>query len=153
MASNVKERVLKLLAPIAEQMEIYLVDVENARMGKSRLLRIYVDCDGGIDMNRCEAFHRAITDVLEEIDYDYLEVSSPGDRPLKSDMDFVRLTGREVEVHLYAARDGKRSLKASCLAELTASSASRQTRRNFPSIRRMYPLYAHCSALILTDTK
>ena len=111
MASNVKERVLKLLAPIAEEMEVYLVDVENARMGKSRLLRIYVDCDGGIDMNRCEAFHRAITDVLEEIDYDYLEVSSPGDRPLKSDMDFVRLTGREVEVHLYAARDGKKKFE------------------------------------------
>ena len=111
MASNVKERVLKLLAPIAQQMEIYLVDVENARMGKSRLLRIYVDCEGGIDMNRCEAFHRAITDVLEEIDYDYLEVSSPGDRPLKSDMDFIRLTGREVEVHLYAARDGKKKFE------------------------------------------
>ena len=111
MASNVKEKVLKLLEPIAEEMEIYLVDVENARMGKSRLLRIYVDCDGGIDMNRCEAFHRAITDVLEEIDYDYLEVSSPGDRPLKSDMDFVRLTGREVEVNLYAAREGKKKFE------------------------------------------
>ena len=111
MASNVKERVLKLIAPIAEQMQVYLVDVENARMGKSRLLRIYVDCDGGIDMNRCEAFHRAIADVLDEIDYDYLEVSSPGDRPLKSDMDFIRLTGREVEVHLYAARDGKKKFE------------------------------------------
>lgn len=111
MASNVKDRVMKLVTPIAEEMEIYLVDVENARMGKSRLLRIYVDCDGGIDMNRCEAFHRAITDVLEEVDYDYLEVSSPGDRPLKSDMDFVRLTGREVEVHLYAARDGKKKFE------------------------------------------
>ena len=108
MASNMKEHVRELAEPIARQMGLYLVDVENARMGKSRLLRIYVDCDGGIDIDKCEAFHRAVVDPLEEIDYDYLEVYSPGDRPLKSDADFLRMKGREVEVRLYAAREGKK---------------------------------------------
>ena len=108
MAVGLKEQIRVIVEPIANEMGLYLVDIENTKMGKSRLVRIYVDCEGGIDMNRCEAFHRAIVDLLEEIEYDYLEVSSPGDRPLKSEQDFRRMQGREVEIRLYAARDGKK---------------------------------------------
>lgn len=108
MATNVRQAVRDICEPIARQMGLYFVDVENARMGKSRLIRIYIDRDGGVDMDACEAFHRAIVDPLEEVAYDYLEVSSPGDRPLKSEADFLRMQGREVEVHLYAAQDGKK---------------------------------------------
>ena len=108
MAVSLKEQIRLIVEPIASEMGLYLVDIENAKMGKSKLIRIYVDCDGGIDMDRCEAFHRAIVDPMENVEYDYLEVSSPGDRPLKSDMDFKRMTGREVEVRLYAAKDGKK---------------------------------------------
>ncbi|MBQ6475404.1 MAG: ribosome maturation factor RimP [Clostridia bacterium] len=108
MAVSLKEQIRVIVEPIANEMGLYLVDVEITKMGKSRLVRIYADCDGGIDMNRCETFHRAIVDPLEDVDYDYLEVSSPGDRPLKSEQDFKRMQGREVEVRLYAARDGKK---------------------------------------------
>nr|WP_122011592.1 ribosome maturation factor RimP [Maliibacterium massiliense] len=108
MTQSTKQTVHTRIAPVLAQMGLYFVDVETARMGKSTVLRIYVDKDGGLTMEDCEAFHRAIVDVLEDISYDYLEVSSPGDRPLKSDEDYTRCSGREVEVRLYAPLDGKK---------------------------------------------
>jgi len=101
-----KQRIREIIEPFMTQMQLIFVDIEQARVSGNSILRIIVDRDGGLDMDTCEAFHRAIADPLDEIDYDYLEVSSPGDRPLKSESDFQRNLNKEVELTLYAAQNG-----------------------------------------------
>ena len=57
-----------------------------------------------------EGFHRAILPLMEDVEYDYMEVCSPGaDRPLKKPADFERAKGQVVEVRLYKALDGLKS--------------------------------------------
>ena len=86
----------------AGEFGISLVDTELVREGKDRFLRIYIDKPGGVTLEDCEVYHRAAADLVEEIDFDYLEVSSPGlDRPLKKITDFDMHRGEWVEVHLY----------------------------------------------------
>jgi ribosome maturation factor RimP len=105
LAQNTKETILEIVSPVIDEMGLIFVDSEFVKMGNKRLLRIFVDKTGGIDMNACEAFHRRIADPIDVIDFDYLEVSSPGDRPLKTDADYRRMLGRDVDVHLYVQDD------------------------------------------------
>ena len=78
-----------------------LVDVQASNGG--RLLRLFIDKPGGVTLEDCAAISRHLTRVLavEGIDYDRLEVSSPGlDRPLRKEADFVRFAGRRAEVRM-----------------------------------------------------
>ena len=89
----------ELAAPILEEMGLQLWDVVYEKEGSGWYLRYYVDKEGGIDINSCEAFSRAIRDVLDEadpIDGSYtLEVSSPGiERALTRDWHFETLMGQ-----------------------------------------------------------
>ena len=87
---------------LAREMNYELVDVELAKEGPGKYLRIYIDKPGGITLDDCEAFHRAIQPKVERVDYDFLEVCSPGiDRPLKKQRDFDAHAGKQVQVHLY----------------------------------------------------
>lgn len=112
---NVKpmEEIRALLEEIARPMGIEIVDVE-FRQGKSPALTVYIDTEGGVDLNTCEKYHRAIDAPLDELDPTYgaaytLNVSSPGlDRPLKTERDFARVCGQDVEVRLYAPLRGKK---------------------------------------------
>ena len=89
---------------LAEQQNVELVDVELAREGSSRYLRIYIDKPDGITLSDCETYHRAVMPLVERVDYDFLEVCSPGiDRPLKKQKDYDAHVGDLVEVHLYRA--------------------------------------------------
>ena len=89
---------------LAEQLRYELVDVELAREGASRYLRIYIDKPDGITLNDCETYHRAVAPLVERVDYDFLEVCSPGiDRPLKKQKDYDAHVGDLVEIHLYRA--------------------------------------------------
>ena len=89
---------------LAEQQQVELVDVELAREGASRYLRIYIDKPDGITLSDCETYHRAVMPLVERVDYDFLEVCSPGiDRPLKNQKDYDAHVGDQVEVHLYRA--------------------------------------------------
>ena len=91
---------------LAEQQNVELVDVELAREGSSRYLRIYIDKPDGITLNDCETYHRAVMPLVERVDYDFLEVCSPGiDRPLKKQKDYDAHVGDLVEVHLYRPID------------------------------------------------
>ena len=58
----------ELAAPILEEMGLQLWDVVYEKEGSGWYLRYYVDKEGGIDINSCEAFSRAISDVLDEAD-------------------------------------------------------------------------------------
>ena len=81
------------------------------------LLRVTLDSAKGVGLSDCERVSRQLTHVLavEGIDYQRLEVSSPGvDRPLRSARDFARFVGSEVQLQLYAALDsaqGRRRLQ------------------------------------------
>ena len=87
---------------LAEQQGFELVDVELVREGASRYLRIYIDNPDGITLSDCETYHRAVAPLVERVDYDFLEVCSPGlDRPLKKQKDFDKHAGELVEVHLF----------------------------------------------------
>lgn len=96
----------ELIMPIVEANHFELVDVEYVKEAGNWYLRIYIDKEGGININDCELVSRAFSDILDKedpIEDAYiLEVSSPGlGRPLKKDKDFQRNLGEEVEVRTY----------------------------------------------------
>lgn len=72
-------------------------------------LRIHLDKAGGITLDDCEAFHRAVQPLVERIDYDFLEVCSAGlDRPIKTERDARKALGHEVEIKLFKPVDGSK---------------------------------------------
>ena len=82
-------------------MGFELVDVQASNGG--RLLRLFIDKPGGVTLDDCAAISRHLTRVLavEGIDYDRLEVSSPGlDRPLRKEADFARFAGQRAEIRM-----------------------------------------------------
>ena len=85
-----------------------LVDLESSRSG---LLRVFIDSDKGINVDDCArvSHHLTRTFAVEGIDYERLEVSSPGlDRPLKRLEDYRRFVGRDATIKLKLPRDGRR---------------------------------------------
>lgn len=85
-----------------------LVDLETSRGG---LLRIFIDSERGITVEDCARVSNHLTRAfaVEGIDYERLEVSSPGlDRPLKRIEDYTRFAGRKASVRLKLPRDGRR---------------------------------------------
>ena len=111
------EDVHSALQPIADGMEIEIVEVD-FKQGREPALTVYIDTESGVDLNTCEAFHRAIDPILDELDPTYglpytLNVSSPGlDRPLKTERDFNKCMGKKVEVKLFAPLQGKKFFEA-----------------------------------------
>ena len=92
---------------IAEKMGYELVDLCMDREPTGKYLRFYIDRDEGVSLDDCEAYHKAVRQLADALDYDFMEVSSPGiDRPLKKDRDFERALGTEVEIKLFKAIDG-----------------------------------------------
>ena len=110
-AKSVVETVRELAEPLAESIGCWVWDVEYVKEGARRVLRITIDAEEGITVDDCEKLHRAIDPLLDEADpieeaY-YLEVSSPGvERELKTAEHLYACTGWNVEVKLYAPRDG-----------------------------------------------
>ncbi len=103
----------KIAAPICEELNFELVDVEFVKEAGTDYLRVYIDKPGGITVNECEIVSRRMNDILDEQDFieeSYIfEVSSPGlGRVLKKDKDFKRSLGEEVEVKLFKAVDGQK---------------------------------------------
>lgn len=94
-------------AKIAADMGYELVDAAVEKEPTGKYLRFYIDRPEGITLDDCEAYHKAVRQLADTVDYDFMEVSSPGiDRPLKKDRDFERALGTEVEIKLFKAVDG-----------------------------------------------
>ena len=94
-------------AKIAADMGYELVDAAVEKEPTGKYLRFYIDRPEGISLDDCEAYHKAVRQLADTVDYDFMEVSSPGiDRPLKKDRDFERALGTEVEIKLFKAVDG-----------------------------------------------
>ena len=105
-----EQKTEQLLLPIMEEHQFELVDVEYVKEGGTWYLRAYIDKEGGITVNDCEAVARRMNDLLDEEDFisdSYVfEVSSPGlGRPLKKEKDFARSMGKLVEVRTYRPID------------------------------------------------
>lgn len=104
-----EKRTEELLAPIMEENNFELVDVEYVKEAGNWYLRAYVDKEGGITLDDCELVNRAWSDIMDAEDFIpdayILEVSSPGlGRQLKKDKDFKRSIGEDVDVRFYRAR-------------------------------------------------
>lgn len=99
-----------LITPILNSMGFELVDVEFVKEAGEWYLRSYIDKEGGITINDCEAVSRLFSEKLDEEDFieeSYImEVSSPGlGRPLKKEKDYKRSMGKELEIRTYKAID------------------------------------------------
>lgn len=107
--SELSKTIEPQLEKLAAEFAFEFVDAEIVKEGASRYFRIYIDKPGGITLNDCESYHRRVIPLVEQIDYDFLEVCSPGlDRPLKKEKDFLAHIGDMVEVHLYRPQSGRK---------------------------------------------
>ena len=108
---KVTEQVEGFAKPVVEANGCTLWDVEYVREGAERYLRLYIDKDGGVDIDDCERIHRAVDPLLDEHDpiresY-HFEVCSAGlERALKRPGDFIRFMGSPILVKLYRPRNG-----------------------------------------------
>ena len=112
---KITEQVAAFAKPIVESFGCELWDVEYVREGSERFLRLYIDKDGGIDIEDCEKIHRAMDPILDEKDpiaesY-HFEVCSAGlERPLKRPSDFERFMDSPILVKLYRPRNSLKEL-------------------------------------------
>ena len=112
---KVTEIVAKIAEPVVQAHGCELWDVEYVREGDQRFLRIFLDKDGGVDINDCEAISRAMDPLLDEADpiaesY-HFEVCSAGlERTLKRPSDFERFMGSNITVKLYRPRNGLKEI-------------------------------------------
>ncbi len=111
--AKVTETVSALARPFVEAAGCTLWDVEYVKEAGTWFLRVYIDKEGGVSIDDCEAVSRPLSDLLDEADplegsYTF-EVSSAGaDRALKKPEHFARFLGAEVEVKLYRPREGRK---------------------------------------------
>lgn len=106
-------RLIDVLEPIVEQAGAELVDLEVAGSHGRPVVRAYVDTAEGITLDECARISRLLESELERTgavpERYVLEVSSPGiERPLTRRAHFERFVGHEVEVRLYAKREGRK---------------------------------------------
>ncbi len=102
----------ELLDKTLPSMGYELVDWESSPKG--RLVRVFIDKEGGVDVEDCARVSHHLTRLfaVENIDYDRLEVSSPGlDRRLSRAEDFSRFAGEEAELRLHNPVDNARRIK------------------------------------------
>ena len=93
------KRIATLLEPTLRGLGYELVDLELSRTGA--LIRIFIDRPGGVDVDACSSVsnHLSRLFAVEGVEYDRLEVSSPGlDRPLRGEADYRRFTGRLTKI-------------------------------------------------------
>ena len=109
-------RVWQLAVPLVEGERMEIVDIEFRHEGSrgGRVLRLYLDKDGGPNVDDLSRISRQLSELLDgedTIDGNYtLEVSSPGiNRPLKKPAHFARFVGKRIRVRTRDLIDGRRS--------------------------------------------
>ena len=115
----IKDDVYALLADKVADAGYELVEVTYAKLYGNMTLTLYIDCDreGGVGLDDCEKVSRLVDPILDEADPTHgaayhLNVSSPGlDRPIKTERDYRKKAGTEVEAGLYAPIGGTKKIK------------------------------------------
>lgn len=91
-----------LLTPAFETIKVEMVDLEYRKENHQQMLRVFIDCPDGVNLDlcaKCTRIIKSILDTREDIEYDHIEVSSPGlDRVIKKERDFLRFEGQRVKV-------------------------------------------------------
>ncbi|MCX7945809.1 MAG: ribosome maturation factor RimP [Hydrogenophilus sp.] len=98
-----------LITQVAEGLGYELLDLEVSPRG--RLIRVFIDAERPITLEDCERVSNQLQRVfeVEGVDYDRLEVSSPGlDRVLKKAHHFARFVGERAQVRLASPVGGRR---------------------------------------------
>lgn len=113
--SKVKQIAEELALPVAEELGLDLYDVEYKKEGSDWRLTYFIDKEGGVSLNDCEAFSQKVSDILDvddPIEQNYiLTVSSPGiERKLSRPKHFAAVVGKEIEIKLFAAINGEKKL-------------------------------------------
>lgn len=112
MAGRIEAEVEKIVEELLENTALELVAVDYVKE-RDWYLRVFIDKEGGVDLDDCQDLSRKLEDLLDAQDIiktSYiLEVSSPGlDRELKKPRDFQREMGKDIDVSLFAPLDGKK---------------------------------------------
>lgn len=109
--------------PLCLSLGLELVHVEFQREAFGRIMRIYIDKDGGVSLNDCSAVSQRLGDLLDVVFADdeigpyNLEVTSPGlERPLSKLPDYIRFTGSTAKVRLKEAVEGRKNLRGKIVA-------------------------------------
>ena len=113
MAKHIEDAVEAIVQEIVQDSNLEVVDVEYVKE-RDWYLRVYLDKEGGIEIDDCQRVSETLEQILDEKDLlteaYILEVSSPGlDRVLKKARDFEREQGKSVDVTFYAPVDGKKT--------------------------------------------
>lgn len=123
--TNIGKAVKEEIAGFLDKNGLELYNIEFVKEGKDRHLRVYIDHKWvpgmniddmpGISTDECEHVSRYLSEILDEKEYIQgpfiLEVSSPGmDRPLLKDEHFQRYIGKDVDLSLYKAIDGRKKI-------------------------------------------
>ena len=108
------DRVREIAEVYLRDHDIELIDIVFRREGSSFVLRIAADTADGITVSECTGLNKFLSEVLDREDVIQdrytLEVSSPGlDRPIKTDRDFERSMGKELELTTFEAIDGRKT--------------------------------------------
>ncbi len=111
------KRVTEICAPKAEEIGVYIWDVEFEKEGSIYCLTIYLDAETGINIEHCEQMSRFIDPILDDSEFDSLPsytlcVSSAGaERKLTKDMHYKYALGKKVLVKFYKALDGAKTIE------------------------------------------
>lgn len=104
------------LEPLLYEQGYELVELEIAMFGGRRILRVFIDREGGITLGDCQAVTQILNPALDASDLmegSYtLEVSSPGfDRPVRKPHDFERFAGEPIKVKTAMPVEGRKQFK------------------------------------------
>ncbi len=116
MAESVIEKVKQLTLTITEEEGLDLFNFEFKKSGHRWFLRIFLDKEGGVNLNDCEGVSRKLSAILDKEDlipHSYiLEVSSPGlDRPLLSEKDYAKFKGKNVRIRTSEPINGQKNFR------------------------------------------
>ena len=114
MSKRIADQIEEICLGVLDE-KYELVDVEYVKEGAFYYLRVFIDKIGGLDIDEISDITRVLNKVLDEKDpiqqQYFLEVSTPGlGRTLKKDRDFIRESGKEIELKLYKAVNGQKEL-------------------------------------------
>ena len=133
--SRIKTVVEEMVTPFLSDNGFELVDIEYVKEGSNWFLRVFVDKEGGIDIDECGRISEFLSEKLDEndpvSDAYFLEVSSPGaERPLKKPEDLVKAVGKHVFITTYEQVDGLKEFEGPLLSfdgEQVSVQAGRKT--------------------------
>lgn len=121
--AGIIETVTQHAEPLCLNLELELVHVEFQREAFGRIMRIYIDKEGGVGLDDCSAVSQRLGDILDVVFADdeigpyNLEVTSPGlERPLSKLPDYIRFTGRTAKVRVKEAIEGQKNFRGKIMA-------------------------------------